>query len=116
MNYELMAKQQTLFFFKNYLKLNLFSTGILNILEVAGIHRSALRPAGRPTAYKLLPTGSWRSEKEEVVFPRTFPWEFSLLVTVRVKKSSSGGFLLRVLHSESLQVSISECSKGLIFW
>ncbi|GBN34038.1 hypothetical protein AVEN_213375-1 [Araneus ventricosus] len=85
-----------------------FPTGILNILEVAGIHRSALRPAGRPTAYKLLPSGSWRSEKEEIVFPRTFPWEFSLLVTVRVKKSFSGGFLLRVLHSESLQVSVCE--------
>ncbi|CAL1275078.1 unnamed protein product [Larinioides sclopetarius] len=81
-------------------------TGILNILEVAGIHRSALRPAGRPTAYKLLPSGSWRSEKEKIVFPRTFPWEFSLLVTVRVKKSFSGGFLLRVLHSESLQVGL----------
>ncbi|GIY82917.1 uncharacterized protein CEXT_299231 [Caerostris extrusa] len=48
-------------------------TGILNILEVAGVHRSALRPAGRPTAYKLLPSGTWRSGKEEIVFPRTFP-------------------------------------------
>ncbi|KAG8179775.1 hypothetical protein JTE90_002817 [Oedothorax gibbosus] len=86
---------------------NMFScSGILNILEVAGVHRSSLRPSSRPTAFKLLPSGSWRSRREELTFPRTFPWEFSLLVTVRVKQSSTGGFLLRVLHSDSLQVGL----------
>lgn len=86
---------------------NMFScTGTLNALEAANVHRSSLRPSGRPSAYKLLPSGTWRSREEEIIFPRTFPWEFSLLVTVRVKQTSSGGFLLRVLHSGSLQVGL----------
>ncbi|XP_035214180.1 uncharacterized protein LOC118187972 isoform X2 [Stegodyphus dumicola] len=80
--------------------------GNLNVLEAAGVHRSNLRPASRPTAYTLLPSGSWSSKEEEIIFPRTFPWEFSLLVTVRIRPASSPGFLLRVLHSGSLQVGL----------
>ncbi|XP_054706336.1 uncharacterized protein LOC129216182 [Uloborus diversus] len=81
-------------------------TSVLNILEAADFHRSPLRPPGRPTAYRLLASGSWRSREEELLFPRTFPWEFSLLVTVHLKPASSGGFLLRVLHSGTLQVGL----------